>query len=115
MEAISLGECAPLPAKDCLQTGPGEALAGKAVRPSAMVPGVPHELEAICLKAMSKEWVNRYSKAADMADAVHQAATLAQPGEVVLLSPACASFDMFRDYAHRGETFQKAVGEVVHA
>lgn len=53
--------------------------------------------------------------AADMADAVHQAATLAQPGEVVLLSPACASFDMFRDYAHRGETFQKAVGEVVHA
>ena len=50
-----------------------------------------------------------------MADAVHQAATLAQPREVVLLSPACASFDMFRDYAHRGETFQKAVGEVVHA
>jgi len=53
--------------------------------------------------------------AADMAAAVKQATGLAQPGEVVLLSPACASFDMFRDYAHRGETFQKAVQEVGHA
>jgi UDP-N-acetylmuramoylalanine--D-glutamate ligase len=53
--------------------------------------------------------------AVDMADAVKKAAGLALPGEVVLLSPACASFDMFRDYAHRGETFQKAVREVVHA
>ena len=47
--------------------------------------------------------------AGDMAQAVAQAASLADPGEVVLLSPACASFDMFRDYAHRGEIFQKAV------
>ena len=50
--------------------------------------------------------------AADLPDAVKRAAALAQPGEVVLLSPACASFDMFRDYAHRGETFQKTVKEV---
>jgi UDP-N-acetylmuramoylalanine--D-glutamate ligase len=49
--------------------------------------------------------------AADMNEAVARAAGLASPGEVVLLSPACASFDMFRDYAHRGETFQKAVKE----
>jgi UDP-N-acetylmuramoylalanine--D-glutamate ligase len=53
--------------------------------------------------------------AADMAEAVKRAANLASPGEVVLLSPACASFDMFRDYAHRGETFQKAVKEGRHA
>jgi UDP-N-acetylmuramoylalanine--D-glutamate ligase len=53
--------------------------------------------------------------AADMTEAVAQAAGLASPGEVVLLSPACASFDMFRDYAHRGETFQKAVKEGGHA
>ena len=36
----------------------------------------------------------------------------AAPGEVVLLSPACSSFDMFRDYGHRGEVFQKAVKEL---
>ncbi len=50
--------------------------------------------------------------AADLTDAVARAAALAGPGEVVLLSPACASFDMFRDYAHRGEVFQQAVQEV---
>ncbi|MFZ2087293.1 MAG: UDP-N-acetylmuramoyl-L-alanine--D-glutamate ligase [Desulfobaccales bacterium] len=53
--------------------------------------------------------------AADMPEAVARAAALANSGEVVLLSPACASFDMFRDYAHRGEIFQKAVKERGHA
>jgi UDP-N-acetylmuramoylalanine--D-glutamate ligase len=51
----------------------------------------------------------------DLKEAVHQAFKLAQPGEVVLLSPACASFDMFRDYAHRGETFQRWVRDLKHA
>jgi len=48
-------------------------------------------------------------KARDMADAVAQAHRLAQPGDAVLLSPACASFDMFRNYAHRAEVFRAAV------
>jgi serine/threonine protein kinase/Flp pilus assembly protein TadD len=48
-------------------------LAGKAVRPSANVPDVPMELEKICLKAMSKEWVNRYGKAAELAEALEKA------------------------------------------
>ena len=42
-------------------------------------------------------------------DAVRKAGELAKPGEAVLLSPACASFDMFRDYRHRGEVFAQAV------
>jgi UDP-N-acetylmuramoylalanine--D-glutamate ligase len=42
-------------------------------------------------------------------EAVARARELAQPGDVVLLAPACSSFDMFRDYAHRGRAFKEAV------
>jgi UDP-N-acetylmuramoylalanine--D-glutamate ligase len=42
-------------------------------------------------------------------EAVNEAAEAARPGEVVLLSPACASFDQFRDYEARGEAFRAAV------
>ncbi|GAB4396420.1 MAG: UDP-N-acetylmuramoyl-L-alanine--D-glutamate ligase [Rhodoferax sp.] len=45
----------------------------------------------------------------DMASAVTQAAARAQPGDVVLLSPACASLDMYRDYAQRAQAFVQAV------
>ena len=44
-----------------------------------------------------------------MEKAVERAAQLSSPGDSVLLSPACASFDMFRDYKHRGEVFAAAV------
>jgi UDP-N-acetylmuramoylalanine--D-glutamate ligase len=46
---------------------------------------------------------------ASLERAVQRAASLAQPGEAVLLSPACASFDMFRDYKHRGDVFAAEV------
>ena len=48
-------------------------------------------------------------RAADLDAAVTRAAELARPGDAVLLSPACASFDMFRDYHERGEVFVAAV------
>jgi len=47
-------------------------------------------------------------RAADMASAVRQAFQLAQPGDAVLLSPACSSFDMFKSYAERGDRFADA-------
>jgi len=54
-------------------------------------------------------------RAASMEEAVSFAAQSARSGDAVLLSPACASFDMFRDYKHRGEAFRVAVQGIVHA
>ncbi len=51
-------------------------------------------------------------RAASMEEAVNVASVLAQPGDAVLLSPACSSFDMFRDYKHRGDEFVRAVLEI---
>ncbi len=50
--------------------------------------------------------------AASLDLAVRQAADQAQEGETVLLSPGCSSFDMFKDYAHRGEEFQRIVRQL---
>ena len=54
-------------------------------------------------------------RAASMEEAVAQARAQAQSGDVVLLSPACASFDMFRNYPHRGEVFAGCVRKMAYA
>jgi UDP-N-acetylmuramoylalanine--D-glutamate ligase len=48
----------------------------------------------------------------DLREAVEKSYELAQEGDAVLLSPACASFDMFQNYAHRGRVFQELVKEL---
>jgi UDP-N-acetylmuramoylalanine--D-glutamate ligase len=48
-------------------------------------------------------------RSGDLQTAVEHAAAQARPGEIVLLSPACASFDEFRDFEHRGEEFRRLV------
>ena len=57
--------------------------------------------------ALDKDTVRHF--ATDMEDAVRIAMAHAAPGDAVLLSPACASFDMFTDFQHRGEAFIQAV------
>jgi UDP-N-acetylmuramoylalanine--D-glutamate ligase len=54
-------------------------------------------------------------RAGTMEEAVTTAARLASPGDAVVLSPACSSFDMFRDYAHRAQVFRAAVERIAAA
>ncbi len=58
---------------------------------------------------MAKEIGIGFAKAMSMEEAVQQAFQLASPGDTVLMSPGCASFDMFTSYAQRGEKFKEAV------
>ncbi len=53
-----------------------------------------------------------FDEANSLPDAVRKASRLAEAGDSVLLSPMCASFDMFTDYEHRGRVFKQAVGEL---
>jgi UDP-N-acetylmuramoylalanine--D-glutamate ligase len=75
------------------QAGRGAVLIGEAAPKlrEALAPVVPVEI------------------AGSMEAAVAQAATMARSGDAVLLSPACSSFDMFRNYEHRAEVFRAAV------
>ena len=50
-----------------------------------------------------------YEHAADMHDAVLKSFAAAEPRDIVLLAPACASFDMFESFEHRGRVFKEEV------
>jgi UDP-N-acetylmuramoylalanine--D-glutamate ligase len=65
--------------------------------------------EASCLLAKAFGDTISWRKAKNMADAVSIAFDQAAEGDVVLLAPACSSFDMFKDYKHRGAVFKEAV------
>ena len=54
-------------------------------------------------------------RAASMQEAVQLASSRAHAGDAVLMSPACASFDMFKNYGHRAEVFRAAVAELAHS
>ncbi len=64
------------------------------------------------LLARALAGVSTLETCATLAQAVHAAARAARAGDTVLLSPACASLDMFRDYTQRGAEFARVVGEL---
>lgn len=53
-----------------------------------------------------------YERDGDLTTAVRSAARAARPGDIVLLSPACASYDQFRNFEERGDAFRRLVGEL---
>ncbi|HIJ91761.1 MAG: UDP-N-acetylmuramoylalanine--D-glutamate ligase, partial [Desulfobulbaceae bacterium] len=65
-------------------------------------------------EAIAKTFANttRIIFAEEMDEAVRLAKNMAEKGDAVLLSPACASFDMFKSYSHRGEMFTQAVARI---
>jgi len=92
---------------------------GKGADFSELASGLDEHVKAVVLLGESAQEIEialqgkvTTQHALDMFDAVHKAAALAESGDTVLLSPACASFDMFRDYQQRGETFMQAVREL---
>jgi UDP-N-acetylmuramoylalanine--D-glutamate ligase len=64
------------------------------------------------LKKAFKGIVKVIKETQDVKDLVHLAMEQAESGDVVLLSPACASFDLFRNYEDRGDQFRRAVKEL---
>lgn len=75
----------------------------------------------ICLGLDNKKLFDAFStevfyisETTTMREAVRRAASHASPGDIVLLSPACASFDLFRDYRDRGDQFKQEVNALSH-
>lgn len=63
-------------------------------------------------EAVKKVGFSRYHHVRDYPEAVEKASSLAEAGEVVLLSPACASWDMFENFEERGEVFKELVRKI---
>ena len=82
-----------------------EAVVKNNVRALVLIGRSAPEIEAAC-RAAGYEAIHR---AGTLQEAVSQASALARDGDTVLLAPACASFDMFRDFEDRGDQFKAAV------
>ena len=109
-------QCASLDKKIILIAG-GE---GKGQDFSPLAEPVARYAKAVLLIGKAKDELRAVLAQADIVlqdhatleDAVRAAAEIGQDGDIVLLSPACASLDMFRNYAHRAEVFAAAVREL---
>ena len=88
--------------------GPIEALVGQKVK-ALICLGVDNSK----LQSVFSPLVKNIEEVKSAKEAVERAATYAESGDVVLLSPACASFDLFKNYEDRGEQFKAAVFEMM--
>ncbi len=86
---------------------PLKAAMGESVREVILIGEDANKLEAVLMDAV------KISQAESLEQAVLRAREIANPGEVVMLSPACASFDMFENYKARGEAFRQLVKQHV--
>jgi UDP-N-acetylmuramoylalanine--D-glutamate ligase len=87
-------------------TGLGDELLGLIRRKARRVYLIGEEAERF---ARELDSIAPFERSGRLEVAVPAAAAAARPGDAVLLSPACASFDQFRNYHHRGEAFQQLV------
>ena len=92
---------------------------GKGADFADLVAGLDERVKAVVLIGEAADEIQRalgerlpIRRASSMREAVGVAAELADAGDLVLLSPACASFDMFDNYQHRGDVFTQAVQEL---
>jgi UDP-N-acetylmuramoylalanine--D-glutamate ligase len=88
--------------------GPIEALVGQKVK-ALICLGVDNSK----LQSVFSPLVKNIEEAKSAKEAVERASIYAESGDVVLLSPACASFDLFKNYEDRGEQFKAAVFEMM--
>jgi len=86
----------------------------------ALAQALPGKVRAVVLVGRDADRLERaiagrvaVRRAGGMREAVRTAGALARPGDAVLLAPACASFDLYESYEHRGRDFAAAVGEVI--
>lgn len=89
---------------------------------SEILPFVKEKVKAIvCMGVDNRKIIDyfsphvpRISDTHSLEDCVAECARMARPGDNVLLSPCCASFDLFKSYVDRGDRFRKAVADLIH-
>jgi UDP-N-acetylmuramoylalanine--D-glutamate ligase len=92
---------------------------GKKAPYAPLMPLVKQKVRKLILVGEDAETIERelgeivsHEKAEDLKDAVTRSLEAAEPGDVVLLAPACASFDMFESFEHRGKVFKQEVRDL---